>query len=161
MRDVANAAGVSIATVSNVLNHPHLVAPRTREHVQHIALELDFQPDPHAQALRALGSVNSKPHEGSMDESHKHKEDDTDVPGTIVEPPAVQTPAAPSPESQNVEDLKPGAHLSLQIGPEKLSGTIDVIMPDKSCFWIWTDGGMGRRLIDISETTAVTLSTAD
>lgn len=37
MRDAANAAGVSIATVSNVVNHPHLVAARTRAHVQHIA----------------------------------------------------------------------------------------------------------------------------
>ena len=33
-------------------------------------------------------------------------------------------------------------HLNLQVGFEKLSGTIDAVMPDKSCFWIWADDGL-------------------
>jgi LacI family transcriptional regulator len=44
MRDVAVAAGVSVATVSNVINHPHMVAPGTKERVQCIVRELTFSP---------------------------------------------------------------------------------------------------------------------
>jgi LacI family transcriptional regulator len=49
---VARLAGVSTATVSNVLNRPELVAPTTRERV-HVALrELDYVPSGAAVALR-------------------------------------------------------------------------------------------------------------
>jgi len=44
--------------------------------------------------------------------------------------------------------LKPGNYLSLRVGSEILTGVVDAVMPDKSWFWIWADGGMGRRMID-------------
>ena len=34
IKQIAEAAGVSVATVSRVLNHPENVAPKTREKIQ-------------------------------------------------------------------------------------------------------------------------------
>ncbi len=53
VRDVARVAGVSPATVSNVLsNHPR-VATATRERVQAAMTELGYQPNPLARSLRS------------------------------------------------------------------------------------------------------------
>jgi DNA-binding LacI/PurR family transcriptional regulator len=53
MHDVARVAGVSIKTVSNVINdHPH-VRPATRERVQAAIDELDYQPNLSARSLRS------------------------------------------------------------------------------------------------------------
>lgn len=49
---VARMAGVSTATVSNVLNRPHLVAPATQQRVLAAIAELDFVPNRAAAALR-------------------------------------------------------------------------------------------------------------
>ncbi|MBN1648102.1 MAG: LacI family DNA-binding transcriptional regulator [Spirochaetales bacterium] len=48
--DVADAAGVSIATVSRVINSPGKVSPRTRDLVLKIIRELDFTPKAEAVA---------------------------------------------------------------------------------------------------------------
>lgn len=50
--EVAQAAGVSIATVSRVMNHPHLVAPGTRDRVRSAMERLDFQVNLAASGLR-------------------------------------------------------------------------------------------------------------
>jgi LacI family transcriptional regulator len=50
--EVARRAGVSVGTVSNVLNHPELVAPKTRERVQQVIDELGFVPNGSARQLR-------------------------------------------------------------------------------------------------------------
>lgn len=55
----------------------------------------------------------------------------------------------------NVGTIKAGTRLSLQVGPEEITGIVDVVMADKSYFWIWADGGMGRRMIDIRDVLAV------
>lgn len=51
--EVADAAGVSIATVSRALSKPEIVAPRTRERVQAAIERLDYVPDGAARALAA------------------------------------------------------------------------------------------------------------
>ncbi len=51
--DVAARAGVSLGTVSNVLNHPHRVAPRTRDKVMQAIQELGFVRNEAARQLRA------------------------------------------------------------------------------------------------------------
>ncbi len=56
IRDVARAAGVSISTVSNVLNKPEMVATATRERVEAIARELGYVPNASARHLRAGGN---------------------------------------------------------------------------------------------------------
>ena len=53
--DVAGAAGVSLATVSRVLNHPEKVKPATRERIEKIIKELGYKPN-----LNAKGLASSK-----------------------------------------------------------------------------------------------------
>ena len=53
--DVAGAAGVSLATVSRVLNHPEKVRPETRAKIERIIKELGYKPN-----LNAKGLASSK-----------------------------------------------------------------------------------------------------
>ncbi len=52
MKDVATRAGVSLGTVSNVLNHPGLVAPKTANRVRAAIVDLGFIPNAPARQLR-------------------------------------------------------------------------------------------------------------
>lgn len=51
IRDVARQAGVSVATVSRVLNNSALVSPDTREAVMKAVAQLGYRPNANAQAL--------------------------------------------------------------------------------------------------------------
>jgi LacI family transcriptional regulator len=53
LRDVAQAADVSVRTASRVLNNDARVAAGTRQRVQEAIRQLGFQPDPLARSLRA------------------------------------------------------------------------------------------------------------
>ncbi|GHD00125.1 LacI family transcriptional regulator [Zhihengliuella salsuginis] len=53
VKDVADRAGVSVGTVSNVLNNPDRVAERTRERVQSAIADLGFVRNDAARQLRA------------------------------------------------------------------------------------------------------------
>ncbi|KAA1428088.1 LacI family transcriptional regulator [Nocardioides antri] len=53
VKDVAAAAGVSLGTVSNVLNRPEKVLPATREHVLAVIGDLGFVRNDAARQLRA------------------------------------------------------------------------------------------------------------
>jgi DNA-binding transcriptional MocR family regulator len=52
VRDVATYSGVSIATVSRVLNNPMIVSQKTKDKVQAAIESLQFMPNPNAAALR-------------------------------------------------------------------------------------------------------------
>lgn len=52
IRDVAQLAGVSAGTVSNVLNRPSYVRAETRDRVQRAIAELDFVPDQSSRQFR-------------------------------------------------------------------------------------------------------------
>ena len=56
VKDVAAAAGVSLGTVSNVLNRPDRVSPETRERVQRAMADLGFVRNESARQLRAGSS---------------------------------------------------------------------------------------------------------
>jgi LacI family transcriptional regulator, galactose operon repressor len=56
IRDVAERAGVSVGTVSNVLNRPGLVGPATQERVRRAIDELGFRRNESARHLRAGAS---------------------------------------------------------------------------------------------------------
>ena len=51
IKQIAKAAGVSVATVSRVLNHPENVAPKTREKIQKIIEDKEYKPNWFAQGL--------------------------------------------------------------------------------------------------------------
>ena len=53
LRDVAKEAGVSVGTVSNVLNRPNVVAPETLERVQKVINSTGFVPNGFARQLRS------------------------------------------------------------------------------------------------------------
>ena len=64
IKQIAKAAGVSVATVSRVLNHPESVAPKTREKIQKIIDEEEYTPNWFAQGLnfkktRTIGLANA------------------------------------------------------------------------------------------------------
>lgn len=52
IKDVAKAAGVSVATVSRVLSSPDVVRPKTREHVLQVVKDMNYQPNVLARQLR-------------------------------------------------------------------------------------------------------------
>ena len=52
MKDVAEAAGVAVTTVSRVVNQDPLVADGTRDRVLAAIAKLHYQPDLHAGQLR-------------------------------------------------------------------------------------------------------------
>lgn len=52
LREVAERAGVSLTTVSHVINHRDRVSPALRARVEAAIAELDYQPNPMAQSLR-------------------------------------------------------------------------------------------------------------
>ncbi|MCR2824379.1 LacI family DNA-binding transcriptional regulator [Microbacterium sp. zg.Y909] len=56
LRDVARHAGVSMGTVSHVLNHPDKVSPRTRDRVRESIEALGFVRDANASSLAGGGS---------------------------------------------------------------------------------------------------------
>ncbi|MFB6489565.1 LacI family DNA-binding transcriptional regulator, partial [Xanthomonas perforans] len=56
VQDVAEAAGVSRQTVSNVLNSPGIVAPPTRELVESVIADLGYRPHASARRLRTRKS---------------------------------------------------------------------------------------------------------
>lgn len=51
IKGVAKTAGVSVATISRVLNHPEQVQPETRERVLSVMRQLDYQPNWFARGL--------------------------------------------------------------------------------------------------------------
>ncbi|MBQ0079467.1 MAG: LacI family DNA-binding transcriptional regulator [Eubacterium sp.] len=51
IKQIAKEAGVSVATVSRVLNHPENVAPATREKIQKIIDQAEYKPNWFAQGL--------------------------------------------------------------------------------------------------------------
>lgn len=56
IRDVARAAGVSVATVSRVLNNPAVTSPETRERVLKATAQLGYRPNANAKALATQNS---------------------------------------------------------------------------------------------------------
>ena len=52
IKEVAKAAGVSVATISRVLSNPEVVKPVTREHVLKIIEEMDYRPNVLARQFR-------------------------------------------------------------------------------------------------------------
>ena len=52
IKEVANRAGVSVATISRVLNHPESVAPATRKRIEAVMESLEYTPNWFARGLK-------------------------------------------------------------------------------------------------------------
>ena len=55
LKDVAERAGVSVITVSRVINSPEKVKPETRERIRHIMDELGYSPNSHKVVRKRQG----------------------------------------------------------------------------------------------------------
>ena len=58
IKEVAKASGVSVATISRVLNHPEQVQPETKSHILKVMESLNYQPNWFARGLN-LGRTNT------------------------------------------------------------------------------------------------------
>ena len=54
IKQIAKVAGVSVATVSRVINHPENVAPATRKRIEKVMEEAGYTPNPFAQGLNSM-----------------------------------------------------------------------------------------------------------
>ena len=60
IRTVAEMAGVSLKTVSRVINNEPSVLPATRGRVLQVIAELDYEPDPSARNLRSSSALRDR-----------------------------------------------------------------------------------------------------
>lgn len=58
IKEIAKSAGVSVATISRVMNHPEQVLPETRDHVLAVMREYNYTPNWFARGLN-LGRTNT------------------------------------------------------------------------------------------------------
>jgi transcriptional regulator with XRE-family HTH domain len=74
MRDVATLAGVSIATVSRVINGSCSVSAKTRERVLSAVVRLKYHPNPNAAELRRSSGHQKKRGTDGSGGGHFHKD---------------------------------------------------------------------------------------
>lgn len=72
IRDVADAAQVSITTVSHVFNKPHRVAEETRRRVRDAAADLSYRPNEHARQLVTRRSRSLAIQVAGQEVRHEH-----------------------------------------------------------------------------------------
>jgi hypothetical protein len=151
LRDVAAAAGVSIATASSVMNHPEAVAHHTRERVTNAITELGYRRNEAAASLRA--NVRRAP------EATKTPAAKKSAPPTSAKAerrPRSRTRLPNEPETlPPFQALASGTTVELVRGGSCIGrGVIDDMMSDGSAFWAWMDGA-GRQLIHRSDGVSV------
>ncbi|WP_327077633.1 LacI family DNA-binding transcriptional regulator [Pseudarthrobacter siccitolerans] len=167
MQDVAEAAGVSTATVSNVLNRPQFVAPRTRVRVLDAIEALGYERNEHAALLRLGRSAGS----GALQEREEVglPIQDGDVryaSSSISNRPQRRGPRQQRREAQRSAQLrptgpemevselpKPGHRIRIRYEGKFVGGTVEIGMPDGSAFWVWCDG-IGRKLVAVPDTSS-------
>ncbi|MFJ4029600.1 LacI family DNA-binding transcriptional regulator [Paenarthrobacter sp. NPDC089989] len=136
IKDVAATAGVSVATVSNVLNKPHLVQEHTRELVALTMSKMGYQPNAHAVALRRDAQRKMPSEQPTIE---------TAVPQTVA---SAEPDSHPNGREGQWEDLQVGDRVEvLRAGRRECEAVIDAIMPDSSALWVWRLDGMGRQLL--------------
>lgn len=176
MADVAAAASVSVATVSNVINTPHLVKAVTRERVMTVIAELGYQRNEQAYLLRSGSprrpSRRVSTRAGSPDVPSTSETSGVTAPASPAsaelkaegDPVPVSLPALPErgrPREQETEDwlrLPEGSRVLLVDSREETGAVIDAVMPNGSALWVWLDGGNGRRLIHCGDGVRVIAS---
>ena len=88
IRELAKEAGVSVATISRVINHPEAVLPETRERVQAIIEKHNYDPKPVNRNKRFVSLiVPAAARAGRLDAGRAHRRTGlragTHVPGVL------------------------------------------------------------------------------
>jgi hypothetical protein len=134
--DVAAAAGVSVTTVSNVLNKPHKVRRETRTLVSKIMRDLKYVPNAHAVALRQRDKTGPEPTRPKQDTTTTHnplQQAQQEVPNLV-------------PEGWN--ELHEGDRVEIvRFGRNEGHAVIESFMPDRTALWLWMADGMGRSMV--------------
>ncbi|WP_426225758.1 LacI family DNA-binding transcriptional regulator [Pseudarthrobacter sp. DSP2-3-2b1] len=155
IQDVAIAAGVSISTVSNVLNRPAAVAAHTRERVLGAIGELRFVRNEQAASLR-LGKPAAR---RRTPDSHSSR------PSAPLPDSVVSTPGPPIDDQEPAprciwQRIDPGQHVQVSLGGRYVGcGLADGSLTDGSAMWVRFDDGRGRILLALSEGYSVALPT--
>ncbi|WP_458117220.1 LacI family DNA-binding transcriptional regulator [Arthrobacter sp. D2-10] len=159
LSDVAAKAGVSVGTVSNVLNRPEKVMPPRRHAVWSAINELDYRRNEHAAALR-MGDTSQREAATRAEKCQDPRRNNAEV---EVEPQHTRRkkearnplkihkfPVAESDEL-NWYRLRPGSAVEVRFNEQEVfAGEVDMIMNDRSAVWIWVIG-VGRRLIHVDD----------
>jgi hypothetical protein len=133
LTDVAQLSGVSIATVSNVVNRRTNVAEHTRVRVETVLKQLDYKPNEHALALRRESLVQRLDPPSGSSEPGLGAPDATDAGQAVGGAGASAT-------------LSEGDAVSIRVNGQVLQGVVDAQMPDGSGFWLWCLGA-GRKFV--------------
>lgn len=132
--DVARLSGVSVATVSNVVNRRTKVSEHTRVRVETVLKQLDYKPNEHALALRRESLVQRLDPASSSSESSV---------GILGSGDAIEG-------SEHAEayagPLSDGDDISVHVNGQVMRGVVDAQMPDGSGFWVWCIGA-GRKFV--------------
>lgn len=144
--DVAQAAGVSATTVSNVLNRPHKVAAGTREKVQKVIQNLEYVPNPNAAALPKRRQKQDLPEVTSQTQADPSRLQ------TLLEapssPPDTEATGSTKEPCLDWESLKGGEMVEILFrNGITVTGLVDIVMPDHSLIWLWMDNGQGRTMV--------------
>jgi hypothetical protein len=156
MVDVAAAAAVSVSTVSNVINAPHLVRPETLGRVRAIIDHLGYKRNEQAYLLRQGKNKNpgatQNEDEGTIKTPSSHDEISADLPEVHNHPHRIAQGNDTETELIAWSRIPRGIHIHL-VAPEStvIGALVDECMPDGSAIWVWLDEGQGRKLIHRNE----------
>ena len=138
--DVATAADVSVSTVSNVLNRPHLVRPKARKVVTDVMKVLDYVPNEHAVALRRR----------TAEKLPSNVRQQTELPAYAGYELQDRPECLPAKErlALSWNKLRPGDRVQVtRSGYPEGEAVIDSMMPDFSALWLRMFNGMGRFIV--------------
>jgi hypothetical protein len=141
MSDVAAAAGVSVSTVSNVLNRPQKVKTETRARIRAAIDRLGYVRNEQAYELhlraRARGRKRRASGEPRTTEDGVREESLGPIPQRIQ----ILGSSAPL-------QLLEGSHVGLLSRARVFAwGWLETVTADESTAWIWLEGGGGRRML--------------
>ncbi|KRE59402.1 hypothetical protein ASG92_22490 [Arthrobacter sp. Soil736] len=141
MSDVAAEAGVSVATVSNVLNRPQKVKTETRARIRAAIDRLGYVRNEQAYELRLRARTRTNKRRASGEPWTTEDGVRDESLGPI--PQRIQIPGTSGPLQ-----LLEGSHVGL-ISRDRViaKGWMETVTADESTAWIWLDAGGGRRMI--------------
>jgi hypothetical protein len=155
MSDVAAAAGVSVTTVSNVLNSPQKVKIETKARILAAIDRLGYVRNEQAYDLRKGARTSSRKHRGGEESGTTQDVSAGEPQGGI--PHGIQIHGSSLPPQ-----LLLGSRVGLASeGNVIAGGWVDMATPDGSAVWVWLEGGGGRRLIHAGDGIDLLILDAD